>query len=224
MISILYYFDFVGASFIIMKQIGIYKITSPNKKIYIGQSWDIERRWKKYRILNCKSQLKLYASFLKYGVDKHKFEILQLCDKEQLNELEKYYVDLFQTFNSKYGLNLQDGGGASALISDETRKKMSLVHTGKKLSEETKRKLSEAGKKRKDSPETKLKKSISRIGIIFSEETKLKMSISKKGILMSDETKKKLSDINMGKYVSDETKDKIRKARLNYWSMKKNNQ
>ena len=124
MISILYYFDFVGASFIIMKQIGIYKITSPNKKIYIGQSWDIERRWKKYRILNCKSQLKLYASFLKYGVDKHKFEILQLCDKEQLNELEKYYVDLYQTFNNKYGLNLNDGGGANGKHSEETKRKI----------------------------------------------------------------------------------------------------
>ena len=85
MISILYYFDFVGASFIIMKQIGIYKITSPSKKIYIGQSIDIEYRWKSYKRLHCQTQTKLYNSLKKYGSDKHKFEILQLCDKEQLN-------------------------------------------------------------------------------------------------------------------------------------------
>ena len=39
-------FDTVGGFLIIM--IGIYKITSPSGKVYIGQSIDIERRWKKY--------------------------------------------------------------------------------------------------------------------------------------------------------------------------------
>jgi excinuclease UvrABC nuclease subunit len=28
--------------------IGIYKITNPNRKIYIGQSTNIYRRWKQY--------------------------------------------------------------------------------------------------------------------------------------------------------------------------------
>lgn len=29
--------------------IGIYKITSPSNRIYIGQSIDIEARWKSYK-------------------------------------------------------------------------------------------------------------------------------------------------------------------------------
>lgn len=61
---------------------GIYKITSQSKKIYIGQSVDIEKRFKRYKNLHCKKQIRLYNSFLKYGVDKHKFEILCECNVE----------------------------------------------------------------------------------------------------------------------------------------------
>ena len=53
--------------------IGIYKITSPTNKIYIGQSIDIENRFTKYKSLDCKNQVRLYNSLKKYGFDKHKF-------------------------------------------------------------------------------------------------------------------------------------------------------
>lgn len=36
-----------------MAEIGIYKITSPSNKIYIGQSTNITRRWDEYRKLQC---------------------------------------------------------------------------------------------------------------------------------------------------------------------------
>ena len=98
--------------------IGIYKITSPSKKIYIGQSIDIEYRKTDYSKLKCKRQPKLYCSLKKYGWEKHKFEIIHECLTGQLNELEKYYIDLFQTFNSKHGMNLRDGGGSHGRHSD----------------------------------------------------------------------------------------------------------
>ena len=53
------------------KMIGIYKITSPTKKVYIGQSVDIEKRFYTYKKMLCKQQVKLYNSFQKYGVDKN---------------------------------------------------------------------------------------------------------------------------------------------------------
>jgi hypothetical protein len=54
------------------KIIGIYKITSPSNKIYIGQSNNILYRWKYcYKKLNCKSQRHLYNSLMKYGFDNH---------------------------------------------------------------------------------------------------------------------------------------------------------
>lgn len=102
-----------------IKICGIYKITNPNGKIYIGQSINIHKRWLSYKGIRCKTQIKLLNSLKKYGVDNHKFEILQECLPEELNKLEKYYVDLYQTFNCDNGLNLKDGGGNYVKLSDE---------------------------------------------------------------------------------------------------------
>jgi len=155
------------------KIIGIYKITNPKGKIYIGLSTNMRKRFSDYRKLICKTQKKLYNSFLKYGVENHKFEIIQQCEKEQLNELEKYYVDLFKTFNSKYGLNLRDGGGSKSTLSEETKSRISESMKGdknhffgKKHSEEAKLKMSKA-LSGENSPN---------FGRIHSDETKMRMS------------------------------------------------
>lgn len=42
---------------------GIYKITSPSGRIYIGSSKNIRRRFYSYKNLHCKDQPKLYNSF-----------------------------------------------------------------------------------------------------------------------------------------------------------------
>lgn len=84
--------------------IGIYKITNPKGKIYIGQSISIERRFKAYFNLNCKKQIILYNSFLKYGVKNHIFETICECDISELNDKERYYQDLFLATSSS-GLN-----------------------------------------------------------------------------------------------------------------------
>jgi group I intron endonuclease len=62
--------------------IGIYKITSPSGKIYIGQSTNIENRFNSYRILDCKKQIKLYNSLKKYGWDNHIKEIVEECTED----------------------------------------------------------------------------------------------------------------------------------------------
>lgn len=145
-----------------MKICGIYKITSPTNKIYIGQSIDIIKRWQKYYNLNCKQQCKIYASLLKYGPNKHNFEIICQCDRSELNNLEKYYIDLYKCFNTDNGLNLLDGGNLNK-FSDETRKKMSLSKIGKTriISKEHREKLSKAKK-----------------GKMFSDKHKLNLSKS----------------------------------------------
>ncbi len=105
---------------------GIYKITSPSKKIYIGQSADIISRWNKYKTKSCKRQTKIYNSIQKHGWEKHKFEIICQCDVSDLIGLEIYYIDLFNTFNSEHGMNLRGGGGYYGKMSDETKKKIGI--------------------------------------------------------------------------------------------------
>jgi len=75
-----------------MIKIGIYKITSPSNKIYIGQSINIKRRFNQYRLLD-KSSIgpKLYNSLKKHGPKNHKFEILEECYVQELNGKEVHY-------------------------------------------------------------------------------------------------------------------------------------
>ena len=150
----------------------IYKITNPEGKIYIGQANDTDKRFYTYSNLNCKGQTKLYASFLKHGVDNHAFEVLE-CDinRELLNTRERFFQDKF---------NAIDNGNLNGLLvstptkkrsySKETLLKMSSTHKGKIVSEETKAKLSLTSKGNKNA-----------LGHKHSAETISKMSVSKKG-------------------------------------------
>lgn len=200
-------YDLIGAIFFNM--IWIYKITSPTKKVYIGQSINILKRWQSYSRLNCKSQVKLYNSLVKYGVKKHRFEVLQICEAEHLNELEKYYVDLFQTFNSKYGLNLMDGGGNKASPSIETRIKMSKSSIGKTMSDEARKKMSTSMKGRKLSAETIKKITEKTTGQKRNADTIEKMS----NWTRTDEMKIKMSKASFGKKKSKSACEKMSESK-----------
>jgi len=108
--------------------IGIYKITSPSKKIYIGQSVNIEKRFKQYKLGNCKRQKKLYNSFKKYGAENHVFTVIIECEIIELNDKERYYQDLYSVLEIT-GLNclLTNASDRSGKLSKETIIKMSLV-------------------------------------------------------------------------------------------------
>ncbi len=171
------------------KTCGIYKITSPSKKVYIGQSQNIEKRFRHYKRLDCKEQPRLYYSLKKHGADKHKFDILIECEVSELNEKERYYQDLYSVLNGS-GLNcvLTESSDCVRVVSEDTRKKLS--ESSKNPSFETRQKLI-AALKRRDPP---------------SEETRQKMSQWQKGVGKSEETKKKSSDSHKGKKATKETR------------------
>lgn len=138
--------------------VGIYKITSYNGKIYIGQSVNIKERFRKYKRLNCKRQIKLYNSFVKYGIENHIFEIIEECCKELLDEREIYWGILYNVLED--GLNLKLGGGRGSM-SEETKNKISKSLLGKKKTKEHCYNLSKSKKgipsKRKGIPDLKQK-------------------------------------------------------------------
>lgn len=105
---------------------GIYKITSPSGRIYIGHIVDIHKRWVNYKKLHAvKSQRKLYNSFKKYGTENHIFEIIELCVEEDLIKRERYYQEYFNCVEE--GLNCRYVGyeEKAGLCSKETKKRMS---------------------------------------------------------------------------------------------------
>lgn len=98
--------------------IGIYKITNNiNNKIYIGQSVDIERRWKQHiaasRDSNHSSYYnQLYKDMRHYGLDNFSFSIvitIPTRDKKKLDELELYYMHKYDTLRNGYNINAAAG-------------------------------------------------------------------------------------------------------------------
>jgi group I intron endonuclease len=112
--------------------IGIYKITNPKGKIYIGQSINIERRKIQYKNLSdgVKKQPKIYNSFQKYGFDKHIFEIIEECSIDKLDERELYWGEYYDVLG-KNGLACRLGKGRGKL-SIELKLQISLKHKGMK--------------------------------------------------------------------------------------------
>jgi group I intron endonuclease len=105
--------------------IGIYKIISPNSRIYIGQSINIIKRFYDYKYINnTKKQVKLHRSFLKYGIKNHIFEIICECKISELNEKERYYQDLYNVLKNGLNCKLTTTSSRSGKISYETLVKM----------------------------------------------------------------------------------------------------
>lgn len=116
--------------------IGIYKITSPTNKIYIGQTKNFKQRLSNYKNPN-KNYIgrKLFNSIKKYSWKNHKIEIIHKLElsnnlQEILDKLEIYYINLFNSV--KEGLNLTYGGNGGK-PSPETINKRIKTSTNKVL-------------------------------------------------------------------------------------------
>lgn len=93
-------------------QCGIYKITNQkNNMCYIGQAVDLARRWKDHAKcglgIDTPQNNKLYQSMIEDGLWNFSFEVLELCPRELLNEKEKYYIQLYQSYD--FGFNSNKG-------------------------------------------------------------------------------------------------------------------
>lgn len=118
----------------------------------------------------------------KYGWDN--FDHIILCDgltRHGASELEKRFIELYNTTNRDEGYNIDGGGIKRKIMSDETKRKIGDAHRGRYTeaqwaatrarmgkghphTEETKRHLSEVNKGKKMSAEACAKMSASHLG------------------------------------------------------------
>lgn len=171
--------------------IGIYKITSPSGRVYIGQSWNIVHRHRCYRLYNAPGQRILDASFKKYGFDSHEIKVLHELPNDIEQSVLDTYEQLYMDFYKDAGFLLMNirGAGSRGKCGDETKRIMSEKLTGRILpdhvlrmlrtqnigrlnTEEQKKKNSEWQKKKKLTPEHKEKIRQSLIGHKPSDATR----------------------------------------------------
>lgn len=93
---------------------GIYKITNiESGKCYIGKSTNMKKRLQDHfkasvGIASIADQA-IHHAILQEGIWNWAIEPIIYCDKEQLNEMEKYYIDFFKS--QTFGYNKNSGGG-----------------------------------------------------------------------------------------------------------------
>jgi group I intron endonuclease len=181
--------------------IGIYKITSPSGKIYIGQTTNYSKRHNAYKNHKCKRQPKLFASIEKYGFINHTIEIIKECQVEDLNYYERYYQEYYESVLNGLNLRYTATTDKSGFMSEETKKKMSDSGKGKIITEEWRKNLGLVWLGRNHTEETKKKMSEANKGKKKSAEHIAKLPQNQKGFKKkphSEETKS-LQSLNSGK-------------------------
>jgi len=91
---------------------GIYRITNTiDKKEYVGQTISFKNRWRTHLKrglgIEAATSNKLYTAMKESGVWNFTFEVLEECEKADLNKNEKKWIETLQT--NTYGYNMKGG-------------------------------------------------------------------------------------------------------------------
>lgn len=161
----------------------IYKLTSPSNKCYIGQTINlVERKRTLYNPNKYYSGHRLDNAIKKYGIENFQYEIIiQIVEsskeklREKLDELEKFYIEKYDSYNNGYNMTLGGSGSNGCFQTEESKRRISEKAKGRKgsmlgrhLTEEQKNKISNFAK-------TRTGEKNPFYGKTHSEETKLKI-------------------------------------------------
>ena len=99
----------------------IYKVTFPNNKMYIGQTYKgLDTRKAEHKLNMKKYDYPFYRALRKYGFDSVTWEIIDTANSvSELDEKEMYYIKKFKTyigFKDSQGYNANLGGNRNAVL------------------------------------------------------------------------------------------------------------
>jgi group I intron endonuclease len=110
--------------------IGIYKILNKsNNKVYIGSSIVLnKRKYKHFWMLrkDIHPNIYLQKSYNKNGVEMFEFEIIELCEENDLIFRENHYINYYRSNEMEFGYNLAlVGDSRRNIVSAEVKMKLS---------------------------------------------------------------------------------------------------
>lgn len=119
-----------------------------NGKCYVGQTTRIQERYKEHLYYaENNPETPFHKALQKYGPEGFEFRILEECDIFKLDELEQYYIKLYQCYSKGYNCTLGGEGNLGLHHTEETKKLIGQL--SRYRSPESNRKISEKLKGRK---------------------------------------------------------------------------
>ncbi len=175
----------------------IYKATNfINGKVYIGKTTKSMSRRRTEHESSTSDKTRKFRGFKgaiqKYGPENFLWEVLEYCLKEDSNQREMYYIELYRSNDSNFGYNLTNGGDGAPFGDlnpskrPEVREKLRIANTGFKHTPETLLKMSVISKEyyKNGMPEEQRRKiSEAQIGVCRTGKGK-DCSSSKKCVLV----------------------------------------
>lgn len=113
----------------------IYRFLFPNEKSYVGQTVNFTSRMSNHKKVAKEgfSKTPLYNAIRKYGWDNLVVEKLVFCSPEDVDELERLYIQKFKSLDINFGYNLDSGGVLNKTHSSSTRQKISDTNKSKSV-------------------------------------------------------------------------------------------
>jgi group I intron endonuclease len=179
----------------------IYKAISPSKKIYIGQTCNIDVRKYSHGLSSLNKNSKEYNYYFHNAIRKHKIENIEWqilnknLTKNEANMWERLWIFIEKSNDPKIGYNETEGGENppinNRVMRQDTKDKISLANKGRKRNQKVRDQMSKTRKERKIA----VGKNNAMFGKKHKEETLQKMRKPK-----SEEHKKKISETKKGKF------------------------
>lgn len=213
---------------------GIYAVRNLfDGKVYVGASQTMRTRFKHHRrdlLAGKHHNQHLQFAFNLRGSDLEafSFEVLEECSVGELDERERYWIELLKTRDSRFGYNIRIDPCTNRGIkrSDEFKRRVAETSTGRRHTTETRERMAQLATGRRHSAETRAKISAvqqGKPGRIPSAEAVENMRKAQRahkksdaemahikalgaswaGRKMSTETKAKMSASQRGKKMSD---------------------
>jgi group I intron endonuclease len=228
----------------ILTSSGIYAIRNIiNDKKYIGSAKNFNLRFQAHlRELrrNKHHSIKLQRAWNKYGENSFVFEVIQeVASLSDLLAVEQLHIDAHKSATNK-GYNACPNAGSKLGTklrqeskdkignanrgykhTEENKKRMSLLATGRKLSDAAREKVRKAVTGRKHTPESIEKMRVVQSGKKLSEAQKAILLACRLGSKLTNEHKEKLRVSSTGRKHTEEAKQKIRQIVTAYWQNKR---
>lgn len=163
---------------------GIYTITSPSGKKYIGQAVNIRNRWSQHRYdlrNNKHPNAALQAAFNKYGLQGLTFAVVETCTVENLDTAETRYLresEWSSIYNIRKTVGMR-GRPPGKPLSPEQKERLRKACTGRVKSEAERALIGAAHKGKSVSAETRAKLSLSIKGRRTPMERKERISAAR---------------------------------------------